>query len=101
MVAMDINKQQKRGETENRQGLQKSDDMCFYTGVYEGKSVLKKATVSAWSVSLRHPIKPPSFAHALVAQKPDIDKLIMKLAKQLERAEKGCKTTQEYVKFDD
>ena len=45
--------------------------------------MLKKATVSAWSVSLRHPIKPPSFAHALVAQKPDIDKLIMKLAKQV------------------
>eukprot|EP00957_Ditylum_brightwellii_P106709 8140625-Ditylum_brightwellii.AAC.1 len=105
MVAMDIDKQQKRKKADTRQGLQKSDEIHFYTGVYEGKvgwfdasklktdsritaiadmgqGVLKKATVSAWSVTQHHPIKPPSFAHALVAPKPDIDKLIMKLAKQ-------------------
>eukprot|EP00957_Ditylum_brightwellii_P063238 4799912-Ditylum_brightwellii.AAC.1 len=31
----------------------------------------------------RHPTKPKTFAQALVDQKPDADKLIMKLAKQV------------------
>jgi hypothetical protein len=147
MVAMDIDKQQKRKKTETRQELQKSDEIRFHTGVYEGKvgwfdasklktgsrvavivdmgqGVLKKTTVSAWSVTQRLPIKPPSFAHALVSQKRDIDKLIMKLAKQvalcggtksnkqldsildyifggLEHAEKVRKATHESVNFDD
>eukprot|EP00957_Ditylum_brightwellii_P165060 12566639-Ditylum_brightwellii.AAC.1 len=48
-----------------------------------GNGEFKKATLSAWSMSQRHPTKPKTFAQALVAQKPDIDKLIMKLAKQV------------------
>eukprot|EP00957_Ditylum_brightwellii_P184504 14053056-Ditylum_brightwellii.AAC.1 len=48
-----------------------------------GGGALKKATVSIWSVTKRHPSKPTSFAHALIAQKPDVDKTIMKLAKQV------------------
>eukprot|EP00957_Ditylum_brightwellii_P042229 3198269-Ditylum_brightwellii.AAC.1 len=48
-----------------------------------GDGVMKKATVSVWSVTERHPSTPATFAQALVAQKPDVDKLIMMLAKKI------------------
>eukprot|EP00957_Ditylum_brightwellii_P141898 10810304-Ditylum_brightwellii.AAC.1 len=39
-----------------------------------GDGSVKKAAVSIWSITKRHPTKPATFAQAFVAQKPDIDK---------------------------
>eukprot|EP00957_Ditylum_brightwellii_P191231 14561116-Ditylum_brightwellii.AAC.1 len=44
---------------------------------------MKKAIVSVWNVTKHHPAKPGRFSQALVAQKPDVDKLIMMLAKKI------------------
>eukprot|EP00957_Ditylum_brightwellii_P137510 10483756-Ditylum_brightwellii.AAC.1 len=44
-----------------------------------GGGIINKATVSAWCLTTPFPDKPKTFAHVLVSQKPDVDKLIMKL----------------------
>eukprot|EP00957_Ditylum_brightwellii_P101330 7721858-Ditylum_brightwellii.AAC.1 len=48
-----------------------------------GDGAIKKATVSVWSVTERHSPTPVTFAQALVVQKPNVDKLIMMLAKKI------------------
>eukprot|EP00957_Ditylum_brightwellii_P207779 15354484-Ditylum_brightwellii.AAC.1 len=86
--------------------FQKGDEISFHSGMYEGKigwtnkerkvvgnsipvivdmgdGVIKNAIVSVWSVTKRHPTKPATFVQALIAQKPDVDKLIMILAKKI------------------
>eukprot|EP00957_Ditylum_brightwellii_P060913 4623588-Ditylum_brightwellii.AAC.1 len=48
-----------------------------------GDDVMKKAIVSVWSVTQRNPPKPAIFTQTLVAQKPDVDTLIMMLSKKI------------------
>eukprot|EP00957_Ditylum_brightwellii_P146014 11119563-Ditylum_brightwellii.AAC.1 len=48
-----------------------------------GDGVIKKATVSVWSVTEHHPPMPATFAQALVVQKPDVDKFIMMVSKKI------------------
>jgi hypothetical protein len=89
-----------------KDAFKKGDEIRFHSGTYEGKigwtntarkvvgnsvpvivdmgdGIIKKATVSVWNVTKCHPPKPATFVQALVTQKPDVDKLIMMLAKKI------------------
>eukprot|EP00957_Ditylum_brightwellii_P163182 12425666-Ditylum_brightwellii.AAC.1 len=48
-----------------------------------GNGEFKNATLSVWSMTQRHPTKSETMAQALVTQKPDVDKLIIKFGKQV------------------
>eukprot|EP00957_Ditylum_brightwellii_P112869 8606020-Ditylum_brightwellii.AAC.1 len=85
---------QKSNSDDIKKVFKKGHEIHFHSGTYKGKfdwknttrkvvensipvivdmgdGVMKKATVSAWSVTKHLPPKPATFAQALVAQKPD------------------------------
>eukprot|EP00957_Ditylum_brightwellii_P080098 6092236-Ditylum_brightwellii.AAC.1 len=75
-------------EWENKASIRvtysKGDEICFFNGQYKGSDGREKATsVSVWSCAKHHPPKSTNCMEAVFMQKPSVEKLTKKLAKEL------------------